>query len=515
MERLFSPCTRYRDISESQGHRHELLQEINLDVSTEELLSSERAFTYTDLYVMLGNDYTVAWLTSHAAVVRTDEEGALYPRFARFDYKSFNFIVDGKGMAVVYQTSVALSKIVDVVRRLLLANAREVYDLTFSSVQSPGALFNAHSLAYLLKQCQNLNVLRFWCLDSLSEDHVRVLGDFSKPDLEIYLKQCRITGAAASVLAEVLGRNQGPTKLDSCWIDNFLLAKGLRGNSRLKSLRPRIPEQLGVGNREVLAIAGALKENKGLVDLDFFYRFRMSDETWNTLCDSLKTHPTLQVLSLQQCVETHEEPPMAPAVLNSRIQALVDALRMNTSIHTIHLVHRRDTTSIEHELLRQSTIPYLERNRLRPRVSAIQKTRPITYRAKILGRALLSARTNPNSFWMLLSGNVEVALPSKVTMIAAAANVPTPTTTTAATTSSANIAAAVAASVMSAAAAALRGSHPSAVATLSTASDAFTFDPTVATVATVATAATAATVATAATAATAAACCCACCYTFY
>jgi hypothetical protein len=60
---------------ESQGHlerfrgRPKDLQELNLDVSTEELLSSERAYTYADLYAMLGNENAVLWLTPHAAVV--------------------------------------------------------------------------------------------------------------------------------------------------------------------------------------------------------------------------------------------------------------------------------------------------------------------------------------------------------------------------------------------------------------------------------------------------------------
>jgi hypothetical protein len=65
-------------------------------------------------------------------------------------------------------------------------------------------------------------------------------------------------------------------------------------------------------------------------------------------------------------------------------------------------------------------------NRLRPRLLAIQKTRPITYRAKVLGRALLAVRTDPNRFWMLLSGNPEVAFPSTTATIAAAATNPTP-----------------------------------------------------------------------------------------
>jgi hypothetical protein len=64
MERLFSPCTRLHDILESQGRlgifegRRQVLQELNLDVSTEELISTERAFTYAGLYAMLGNEDT-------------------------------------------------------------------------------------------------------------------------------------------------------------------------------------------------------------------------------------------------------------------------------------------------------------------------------------------------------------------------------------------------------------------------------------------------------------------------
>jgi hypothetical protein len=61
MERLFSPCTRLLDIVESQGlGPPELLQQLNLDVSTEEPLSAERAFTYADLYTMVGDGDTLA-----------------------------------------------------------------------------------------------------------------------------------------------------------------------------------------------------------------------------------------------------------------------------------------------------------------------------------------------------------------------------------------------------------------------------------------------------------------------
>jgi hypothetical protein len=61
-----------------------------------------------------------------------------------------------------------------------------------------------------------------------------------RPDLEIVLHGCKFTSAGASALVEVLGRNQGPTKLDlhTSVIDIFILADGLRGNSSLKLFRP-------------------------------------------------------------------------------------------------------------------------------------------------------------------------------------------------------------------------------------------------------------------------------------
>jgi hypothetical protein len=78
----------------------------------------------------------------------------------------------------------------------------------------------------------------------------------------------------------------------------------------------------------------------------------------------------------------------------------------------------------DHELFRNSVIPSLETNRLRLRVHAIQKSCPINYRAKVLGRSLLAARADANRFWMLLSGNAEVAFPTTTATNAAAVSLP-------------------------------------------------------------------------------------------
>jgi hypothetical protein len=338
-----------------------------------------------------------------------------------------------------------------------------------------------------MDQCQSLKFLTLVRM-ALDEDHLSVLGAYSRPDLEIELIRCKITGAAAALLAQVLGRNEGPTRLDACDIDYFVLADGLRGNSRLKALTASVfdnrdnrdvanRDNRDVANRQFLAIAGALRENSGLIELKFRHDHSMSDETWGAICDSLKTHPTLEILKLRSGT--------APNVITSRMQALVDLFGMNMSIHTIHLHDRY----IQHKLFRESVIPYLATNRLRSRLRAIQKTCPIAYRDKVLGRALLSARTNANSFWMLLSGSAEVVFPSRVTTVAVAANLPTPATDVATSTST-EIDATVAASTMftlaptatgslSTTAAAAAAAATSA-ATLSAALDAFAFAPTVA-----------------------------------
>jgi hypothetical protein len=170
---------------------------------------------------------------------------------------------------------------------------------------------------------------------------------------------------------------------------------------------------------------------------------------------------------------------MAPDMITTRTQALGDMISVNTLIHTIHV----EALFREHEIYQESVIPYLETNRFRPRLLAIQKTRPIAYRAKVLGRALRAARADAIGFWMLLIGNADIAFPSRTTTIAAAANLPTPATTTG--TSTANDAA-VGAFEMPALTTTATDSLPAATATsaatpaIVSAVDVFASSPTVA-----------------------------------
>jgi hypothetical protein len=402
---------------------------------------------------MLGNQNTVLWLTPHTAVTPKDGHAIFWydVRFSFSYYYRFSFIVDGQHISAMARSSQALSEIVDVVRRLLLTNAREVRELELTNVDhSSDVFFNAPSFAYLVEQCQSLKYLTLSGID-LDEDHIRVLGAYSRPDIKIKLISCTFIRAATSALVQLLGRNQGPTNLFFCNIDSLVVTDGLRGNSRLKNFTPCLSfNHREDVNRVVLTLAGALRENKGLVHLDLTSYWSMSENTWDVLCDSLKTHPTLQVLILlsnnsyarpRRGLRTGWDfvPLPAPAHLKVRIQSLVDMMKVNTLIHTIHL-GGYDT---EHELYRGSIVPYLKTNRFRPCARAIQKARPIAYRAKVLGRALLAARTDPNRLWMLLSGNAEITFPST------AATTNTPATTTAAAPSNA---AAVAATTGAAAA---------------------------------------------------------------
>jgi hypothetical protein len=448
MEQLFSPCTRLYDLLQSQGDPHdfrdqrpefrdhpELLRELDLDVSTEELLSAERAFTYADLHALLGNEFTVLWLTPHAAVVHEDSKGV--SSWHRLDgFCRFSFSADGKAIDTLALSPQHSYEISDVVLRLLAARAVHSVILGELISRDDNAWINAPTLAYFMEQCQSLRALTLQNI-GINEERMRVLGTYSRPDLEIELALCDFTNAGTRALVEVLGRNQGPTKLDFCDTSDYsVVANGLRENRRLKSLTPRyFSFNRDIGYQEVLAIASALKENKGLIDLNLSHCVWVK-ETWDAVCDSLKTHPALQLMNLRAYQTVDGVAPLAPAVLMSRIQALVDMLKVNMSIHTMHL----DDQYSECELFRGSAVPYLETNRLRPRLLAIKKTGPFAYRFKVLGRALLAVRTDPNRFWMLLSGNAEVAFPSTTAMTTTvAAILPTPTAAAAAAAGTAAI----------------------------------------------------------------------------
>jgi hypothetical protein len=176
MERLYSTCTRLHDLLESRGRvgNRWWLEELNLDVSTEELLSPERAFTYADLYAILGNEDTLGWLTPYAAVARARSRTLSYWEVLDRPCR-FSFDADGKEINAFARSPEHLSDICDVVLRLLAASV--VHSVLLREGFSSSRLPNAPSLAYLMEQCQSLKVLTLQYLE-MDENHLRVLGTY-------------------------------------------------------------------------------------------------------------------------------------------------------------------------------------------------------------------------------------------------------------------------------------------------------------------------------------------------
>jgi hypothetical protein len=121
MDRLLSPCTRLHDLLASRGrlevlngHHPVLLQELNLDVSTEAFLSPERAFTYTDLYAIFGSETTVLWLTPYAAIARSREIAVTCCEQLNVSYR-FCFSADRIYIFVLARSHEDLLEICDVV----------------------------------------------------------------------------------------------------------------------------------------------------------------------------------------------------------------------------------------------------------------------------------------------------------------------------------------------------------------------------------------------------------------
>jgi hypothetical protein len=199
MEHLFSRCTGQLHILDSEEFR-------GLQVTVKFFLSDERALTYADLYAMLGNGTSIAWLTPHAFVAH--KYGSALDCWEQLDEAyQFRFIAGGKVISAYALSSEHLLEICDIVLRLMAESVVQSVRLSY------GVLINAPALAYLMEQCQSLKVLTLKEL-KMDEDHCRILGDFSRPDLEIVLDECKITSAGGNALSEVLGRNQGPTRLD-------------------------------------------------------------------------------------------------------------------------------------------------------------------------------------------------------------------------------------------------------------------------------------------------------------
>jgi hypothetical protein len=188
--------------------------------------------------------------------------------------------------------------------------------------------------------------------------------------------------------------------LFQCEIDTCRLAGALRGNNSVTTLELHASCS---SDEEMLILVQALAENEGLVTLRLNW-ISITDEIWIALWQSVARHPKLEKLVLPPnytCRTWRGETTDAQKTL--KVQAMVDALRVNTVLRTIPL-SRRD---FDTEMLDSTVYPLLLANRYRPRVGAITEEEGL-WRRKLLGRALASISSQPSLIWMFLSANANV-----------------------------------------------------------------------------------------------------------
>lgn len=288
----------------------------------------------------------------------------------------------------------------------LVARSETVPRVCFRCVSS---VFSARILAHFLaeRQAHGCHVKEV-TLDTLalSEDHCRVLSTEDSPDLKIKLSTCVLEASAVETFCDCLQRCKGPTELYECRICAHVLARALRGNTRVTRV---IVDQRTPNAPGMAAMADALSENLGLQVLDF-YRQPFDDTSWATLCASLRAHPTLHRVDL---AKTGVVGPTGHAMYMSdkakirRMSVMADILRDNTKLRTIVF----SPEECDDPILRKQIRPRLVMNKHRRRFLAIREVHDGELRRKVLGRIVGSFRDNTNLLWWLLSSNADVAFP--------------------------------------------------------------------------------------------------------
>jgi hypothetical protein len=138
------------------------------------------------------------WLTPNAYLVRPDGRAETFSNFVVEDAIHFRLNVDSKVVVAVALGSEELSEIFNVVLRLLVVSVAR--SISFRGWSDTDVVISAPSLAHLMEQCQSLKILSFSLVGPLNSDHCRVLGAYSRPDLQVILINCRLESAGAWML---------------------------------------------------------------------------------------------------------------------------------------------------------------------------------------------------------------------------------------------------------------------------------------------------------------------------
>jgi hypothetical protein len=245
------------------------------------------------------------------------------------------------------------------------------------------------ALSSFLSTSKSVRVLCVWMF-ALSKEHVRALAETDHTDLLVKLTYCDVMSHSETdniILADLLRTSQARLELISCIVAGDALAGALKGNSCCLRLTPSRGDE-GLVQLEIHALFLALAENEGLVELDMSNQ-SITDENWATLCRSVRTHPTLEVLDLR--FTTNRRGLTCPVRKNQRALALVEMLQENTVLHTIRTSHDECCQRVIQESIR----PSLQTNRFWSRVNAVKES-PDHLRRQVLGRALYAVRRDPN-----------------------------------------------------------------------------------------------------------------------
>jgi hypothetical protein len=402
MEAFFAPSTRFRDryiLGRPEDFNDHFEVELIEGCAGEVLL--HRGFTWQDFYSVANGK--IVWINPDVffdfSLIGTGYHQDDYERFLNVSGRPVESDEEDRDVfeVLVYASTIASATIVcDILFQLLTTCESHKIRLT---IGSDSDVFPVSGLAFshfLIQSNHSLKIVRVesLCLDAC---HCHAIGASTRTDLQIDL--CSgVTELGENVLLESIRQNRGPTGLYRVNRYSHRFADALRGNSRVSRLSIWLTRYTSDDDRR--ALFPALAENEGLVKLDIS-GIPISDENWNVLWQSLSCHPKLEILE----VRTRELRGIPEAEKTRRTQAIVDALRVNTVLHTI----RAQWNEYDLEILDNMVHPHLLVNRYRPRVAAIAEARGVWQR-KLLGRALASVSSNPslNPIWRMVSGNVNV-----------------------------------------------------------------------------------------------------------
>jgi hypothetical protein len=181
---------------------------------------------------------------------------------------------------------------------------------------------------------------------------------------------CSLVDDEAGAFVECLHSGRGSVELEQCNIDSQILASALTGKSRVTKLTPDYPS---TNDAETAILLAALATNRGLEELDL-EDGSISNDNWSILCESLKAHPTLTSLNLRT-TSPRSPPSTRVRIVQTddqkahRTRLLAEMMQENTILHTVELSrYERDD-----QIYTEEISPYLETNRYRPRVLAVNK----------------------------------------------------------------------------------------------------------------------------------------------